>query len=69
MNQTRIERIVARLMEHWAPPPPLKLDQWADENIVLAGDPVQDCPQRGQDHPRQLRRPRKASDSRHHRSK
>ncbi|MGC2782765.1 MAG: terminase gpA endonuclease subunit, partial [Roseiarcus sp.] len=35
MNQTKIERIVAGLMEHWAPPPPLKLDQWADENIVL----------------------------------
>jgi phage terminase large subunit GpA-like protein len=34
MNQTKIERIVAGLMEHWAPPP-LKLDQWADENIVL----------------------------------
>src|SRR5580693_10143225 len=35
MNQTKIERIVAGLIEHWAPPPPLKLDQWADENIVL----------------------------------
>jgi phage terminase large subunit GpA-like protein len=35
MNQTKIERIVAGLMEHWVPPPPLKLDQWADENIVL----------------------------------
>jgi phage terminase large subunit GpA-like protein len=35
MNQTKIERIVAGLMDHWAPPPSLKLDQWADENIVL----------------------------------
>ena len=35
MNQTKIEQIVARCMKHWAPPPPLKLDQWADENIVL----------------------------------
>jgi phage terminase large subunit GpA-like protein len=35
MNQTKIEQIVARCMKHWAPPPPLELDQWADENIVL----------------------------------
>jgi phage terminase large subunit GpA-like protein len=35
MNQTKIERIVAGLMEHCAPPPPLKLGEWADENIVL----------------------------------
>ena len=35
MNQTKIEQIVARCMKHWEPPPLLKLDQWADENIVL----------------------------------
>jgi len=34
MNQTKNEQIIARCMKHWTPPP-LKLDQWADDNIVL----------------------------------
>jgi phage terminase large subunit GpA-like protein len=35
MNQTKIEQTAARCLKHWTPPPPLKLDEWADENIVL----------------------------------